>query len=102
MLSPGQRSWRVIRDLETDVSTLEVVNDKGHRHLSGPNLTDSTRALEWYSSRGDEYDSPRGEALWERSLTRGDWSIHTRTRTLLNLRQPILLPERRSRCLGGR
>jgi len=83
MLRPGQHSWRVIRDLETDVSTLEVINDKGHRHLSGPNLTDSTKALEWYSSRGDEYDSPRGEALWERSLTRGDWNIHTRTRTLL-------------------
>lgn len=83
MMSPGQNSWRVIRDLETDVSTLEVVNDKGKRHLSGPNLTDSTKALEWYSSRGDEYDSLRGETLWERALTRDQWNIRTLTRTVL-------------------
>ncbi len=83
MLSPSQHSWRVIRDLETDVSTLEVINDQGERHLSGPNLTDSTKALEWYSYYKDEFDSPYGETLWERSLTRGEWRIRTRTRTRL-------------------
>ena len=83
MLTPGQHTWRVIRDLETDVSTLEVINDNGTRHLAGPALTDSVKALEWYSYRGDEFDSPRGETLWERALARGDWSVHTRTRTVL-------------------
>jgi len=83
MLTPGQHTWRVIRDLETDVSTLEVINDNGTRELAGPQLTDSVKALEWYSYRGDELDSPRGETLWERALVRGDWSVRTRTRTVL-------------------
>ena len=65
------------------MSTLEVINDNGTRELTGPALTNSIKALEWYSYRGDEFDSPRGETLWERALVRGDWSVHTRTRTVL-------------------
>ena len=80
----GQHKWRVIRDLETDVSTLEVINDDGTVHINNPDLDMQRKALEWYSYRGYDYSSPRGETLWERGYRRGNWSVRTVTRTVLS------------------
>lgn len=78
-----QHTWRVIRDLESDVSVLEVVDDGGRQYLHSPNLTVQRKGLEWYSFKSDDYDSVRGETLWERGLARGNWSVRTVTRTVL-------------------
>ena len=82
-LEPEHHNWLVQRDLSTDVSTLEVLNDPGAVRLDDIDLEMRTRARELYTVRGDDFESPRGEAIWERSLERGEWKIRTRTRTVL-------------------
>jgi len=76
-------NWRVIRDLALDRSTLEVIDDQGTVMLKELGLEMQRKAQEWYSYRGDDFNSTRGETLWERGFRRGDWSIRTVTRTVL-------------------
>ena len=83
MIEPIHHTWLVKRDLATDMSTLEVINDHGCLRLEDIDLVIKTRAAEYYSSRGADFESPRGEAMWKRMLKRGDWEIHTKTRTVL-------------------
>ena len=82
-LTTPHHNWRVIRDLATDESTLEVINDDGTVYFPDLDLALQRKALEWYSYRGAELDSVRGETLWERGLKRGEWSVRTVSRTLL-------------------
>jgi hypothetical protein len=51
--------------------------------LDDIDLTVQARGEEFYTSRGNDYDSARGEVLWQRTLERGDWRVRTETRTLL-------------------
>jgi hypothetical protein len=83
LLEPEHHNWRVIRDLDSDVSELEVINDSGTYYIPEIDLTVQRCALERYISHADDFTSVRGETLWERSLWRQDWSIKTRTRTML-------------------
>ena len=83
MIEPEHHNWRVIRDLETDISTLEVINDGGIQYIKELDLEMGRKAQEWYTYQGDDFNSVRGETLWERSFTRGDWRIKTVTRTVL-------------------
>jgi len=83
LIEPTHHTWVVKRDLATDVSTLEVVNDHGCCHLLDIDLVMKTCAAEYYSTCGADFESPRGEAVWKRTLRRGDWEIHTETRTVL-------------------
>ncbi len=76
-------NWRVIRDLAADESTLEVINDNGTVYFPELDLALQRKALEWYSYRGADFNSVRGETMWERGLERGDWSLRTLTRTIL-------------------
>ncbi|AGA34642.1 Cocaine esterase-like protein [Thioalkalivibrio nitratireducens DSM 14787] len=82
-LTPQAHHWRVTRDLAEDRSTLEVVNDQGTVLLEALDLEMQRKALEWYSYEGDDFNSIRGETLWERGFRRGDWSVRTVTRTVL-------------------
>jgi len=43
----------------------------------------SRLAKEWYTYQGDDFDSVKGETLWEREFSRGSWSVRTVTRTVL-------------------
>jgi hypothetical protein len=83
LVEPEHHNWRVVRDLETDVSTLEVINDVGVYDIPEVDLRVRAKALEWYSSCADDFGSVRGETLWTRSLRREGWSVRTRTRTVL-------------------
>jgi hypothetical protein len=83
MLEPEHHNWWVKRDLASDVSTLEVLNDEGVVRLEDIDLEVGIKGVEFYSARDDEFDSPRGETRWERGLRRGDWSVRTFTRTVL-------------------
>lgn len=82
-LSQGEHNWFVHRDLASDVSTLQVINDNGTVHLEDIDLTVENRALEWYSTRADDFLSSRGETRLERALRRGDWSVRTSAHTVL-------------------
>ena len=83
LLEAGLHTWRVLRDLDCDVSTLEVINDEGVEYIPEIDLELGRKAQEWYTYQYDDFDSVRGETLWERSFKRSDWDVRTRTRTLL-------------------
>jgi uncharacterized protein len=83
IIDPGDHRWLVHRDLATDESVLEVINDGGTWRLDDIDLTVQAKGWERYSTRGNDFDSVRGEVLWERGLKRGDWAIRTVTRTVL-------------------
>jgi predicted acyl esterase len=83
MMEAGHHNWWVHRNLATDESTLEVVNDQGTYRLEDIDLEMQTRANEWYTSRGDDFESVRGETRWERSFRRRGWHVRTVTRTVL-------------------
>jgi uncharacterized protein len=82
-ISGESHNWRVIRDLALDRSTLEVIDDQGTVLLRELGLEMQRKAQEWYSYRGDDFNSTRGETLWERGFRRGDWQVRTVTRTVL-------------------
>jgi len=82
-LEPTEHTWRVIRDLATDISTLEVIKDEGVQRIeeTGTAMREATK--EWYSYQGDDFRSPRGETLSEWGIGRGGWNVRTVTRTVL-------------------
>jgi hypothetical protein len=83
MLEPEHHNWVVHRDLATDESSLEVINDYGTFHIEAIDLTVSSRAVERYSSQGDDFTSLRGDVRSTRSFQRGGWQVRTETRTVL-------------------
>lgn len=83
-LTEGHHNWRVIRDLDKDISTLEVINDNGTYYLEDIDLTVQRKTEEWYSYQGDDFNSVRGETLWTRGFKRDDWSVKTITRSVLH------------------
>ncbi|MFC3282158.1 CocE/NonD family hydrolase [Litchfieldella rifensis] len=92
LIEPPHHNWYVHRDLAEDVSTQEVINDRGRVRLEDSGIEVSTRTVEWYSSKYDDFDSLCGETLWERELCRGDWQVRTVMSTVLtsNAREFLL------------
>ncbi|MDX1594855.1 MAG: CocE/NonD family hydrolase, partial [Gammaproteobacteria bacterium] len=83
LLQPEQHDWRVIRDLASDVSTLEVIDDRGVQRFDDIGLVSGLRGVERYASTADDFASVRGETRWTWRLERGDWQVRTETRTVL-------------------
>lgn len=83
MLAPEHRNWRVIRDLASDRSTLEVVRDDGYYRIDDIDLDIRKQTLEWYTSVADDFESIRGETRCVRGFHRGDWSVRAETHTIL-------------------
>ncbi|MFB1034709.1 MAG: hypothetical protein QMC38_05125, partial [Sinobacterium sp.] len=80
----GHHNWRVIRELDKDLATLEVINDGGTYRLDDIDLTVKREAKEWYSYQSDDFQTAKGKTLWRWGLKRGDWAVETVTRTLLH------------------
>ncbi|WP_016855238.1 CocE/NonD family hydrolase [Halomonas smyrnensis] len=83
LIQPTQESWRVIRDLANDQTTLEVINDEGRYRLDAIDLEIAGRVTERYRYSYGSYDSVSGWTEWERTFRRGDWEVRTLTRTLM-------------------
>ena len=83
LMEPGEHHWRVSRDLATDVSTLEVVNDQGTFRLDETGTVIRRSTKEWYSFKWNEVNSVRGETQTVRRLERDDWRVEVTTRTVL-------------------
>ncbi|WP_416139463.1 CocE/NonD family hydrolase [Halomonas sp. HK25] len=83
LLQPTQETWRVIRDLANDRTTLEVINDEGRYRIDDIDLEIAARVTERYQYSYGSYDSISGWTEWQRSFKRGDWEVHTLTRTLM-------------------
>jgi len=82
-VEPQHHNWRVIRDLASDQSTLEVINDDGVQRIHDIDLVLQRSAVERYSHWDDDFDSVRGETRWVWGFQREDWSVRTVTRTVL-------------------
>jgi hypothetical protein len=83
LIEPRTYDWIVHRDLARDLSTLEVVKDEGTYRIDEIDLEVQRKTIEWYTYRGDDFVSPRGETYCERGFRRGDWQVRTVTRTVL-------------------
>lgn len=83
LIKPRDYAWRVIRDLAGNHSTLEVKKDEGAVYIDDLDLTMHISTVEWYSHSGNDYGSVRGETENRRTLSRGDWEVTVRTRTVL-------------------
>ncbi|MEJ2760338.1 MAG: CocE/NonD family hydrolase [Gammaproteobacteria bacterium] len=82
-LEPPHHNWYVHRDLAADSSTLEVINDNGLVKIESLDLEKWNSSTEWYTSVADDFDSIRGETLWNRGYRRGEWEVKTVTRTVV-------------------
>lgn len=82
-LAPSVHDWRVTRDLATDVSTLEIVNDQGAFCIDETGTTIRRATTEWYTFRWEDVTSVRGETETVRRIERGDWRTEVVTRTVL-------------------
>lgn len=83
VLEPGEHNWLVTRDLATDRSTLEVVDDDGRQRIEDIDLVLERRVRETYSTVANDFDSAHGEVTTVLGLERGDWRVRTVTRTQL-------------------
>jgi len=81
--APGHHNWWVKRDLAKDESTLEIIRDDGVKYIKEIHLEVGLKALEYYRSTADDFNSLEGETVWTRELRRGDWNVRTITRTVL-------------------
>jgi putative CocE/NonD family hydrolase len=84
LLEPGQHHWRVTRDLATHESTLEITSDDGRVRIDETGTVIARSTTEWYSSRGNDMTSARGETVTRRRLERDDWNVEITTRTVLS------------------
>ena len=82
-LTEPEHSWRVIRSMVEDEAALEVVNDEGSYRIPEIDLVIRRRTEERYSFRAADFTSLCGMTATERGFSRGDWSTHTTTRTIL-------------------
>ncbi len=82
-IAPGEERWDLTQDLVRYGAALEVVKDLGTVRFDDIDLEVTRRAEERYSRVGDDHDSVRGEAVWTMGFARGDWSVRTRTHTVL-------------------
>ena len=83
-LHEGHHNWRVIRELDKDLATLEVINDSGTYRLEDIDLIVKRKTKEWYSYQSDDFQSVKGKTLWRWGFRRGDWAVETITRTYLH------------------
>ncbi len=83
LIEPRHANWWVHRNLAEDKSTLEIIKDDGKYRIEEIGLEVRSKTLEWYSYQGDNFDSVRGETLWDMTFERRDWRVRTVTHTIL-------------------
>jgi uncharacterized protein len=82
-LQPGEHNWLVTRDLATDRSTLEVIDDNGRERIEDLDLEVEHRVREWYTTLGDDVTSAEGGTEVTFEFEREGWRIRTETKTVL-------------------
>lgn len=83
VIESPEYNWLVNRDLARNISTLKVIRNSGIRRVEDINLQVENRTIEEYSSTANDHETARGEVVTNRGYKRGDWHVHTRTRTVL-------------------
>jgi uncharacterized protein len=82
-IEPGTHHWKVERDLETGISTLEIENDQGTMSLDDTGTMVRRATTEWFSFQDNDVTSVRGETRTLRRLERDDWRTEVTTQTVL-------------------
>ncbi|SEE98253.1 CocE/NonD family hydrolase [Ruania alba] len=82
-LEPAEHDWRVSRNMVDLSGALEVVKNLGAVHFENIDLTVHRNAYERYSFVAEDFNSVRGETVWELGFGRGDWQTRATTRTVL-------------------
>ncbi|MBC7301000.1 MAG: CocE/NonD family hydrolase [Nocardia sp.] len=82
-LEPGRHHWKVERDLESGISTLEIENDQGTLSLDDTGTIVRRATTEWFSFQDNDVTSVRGETRTLRRLERDGWRTEITTRTVL-------------------
>ncbi len=82
-IEDGEHAWRVTRDLATDVSRLEVLNDQGSFRIDETDTVVRRNTSEWYSFARNDVNSVRGETKTVRRFERDQWRVEVVTRTVL-------------------
>lgn len=83
LLVPPKREWQVINNLATNEVTLHVTNNDAQCKIDDINWAIQKDVTEKYSYQTYNYDTLRGEVISERSFKRDDWTVYTKTRTVL-------------------
>ncbi len=83
VLRPEVKEWEVVHNLRTNKVTLHVINNDAKTRLDDINWTTEKNVEEKYIYRNNNYDTLRGEVTGERRFERDDWSVYTKTRTIL-------------------
>jgi len=83
LLDPAEHNWRVIRDLASDISTLEVIDRQGHVRIEETGTEVRRVVREWYAFQTRDFTSVNGETRTKRSFKRDDWRVDVLTRTTL-------------------
>ncbi len=83
LLIPAHREWKVIHNLATNESVLQITNDDKKFRLDDIDLSVHRQVTERYSYKNYDYGSVRGEVTAQRTFERGGWSVSATTRTIL-------------------
>ncbi len=87
LLEPGEHHRRVIRDLATNESTLEIVKDQGSFRIEDTDTVLTSSTTEHYRLTANDVTSANGETRTRRRIEREGWGVEVRTRTLLTCTQ---------------
>lgn len=82
-IEPGEQDWRVSRNMVDLTGALEVVKDLGVVRFDDIDLNVHRNANERYTFTSGDFNSVRGQTLWQMGFSRGDWEARTTTRTVL-------------------
>ena len=83
IIAPTEKSWKVIRDIASGRSALEVRKGRGRQYWREIDWERSSVGFERYAVDHDEILSASGEVKWSHWFARGDWSARIETRTHL-------------------
>ena len=83
-VEPGNSEWTVSHRLDSDVHTLDVVDDSGVSRLDEIGLEIGLHAVERYTITEADPTSARGEVVTRRTMSREDWRVESVTTTVLS------------------
>ena len=81
VLEPEHAEWIVREDLGTGETLIRVVDSDGRLRIKDNDLTRGATCVETYSFAGTDWRSFKGHVVWDLDMSRGDWSMSSRTET---------------------
>lgn len=82
-LAGSNAGWRLVNDLGSGRTTIEVRDGSGCYRLMEDDITVTKLGEECFSVTNNELESVTGWTCWRMGLARGDWDISTKSETTL-------------------